>query len=59
MLHYTHSEEVGAAIDVQTKSGSSDTTADLASHGLRTNAWKNWSAMKVANELFAKFFPYV
>ena len=31
MLHYTHSQEVVAAIDVQTKSG-----ADLAMPGLRT-----------------------
>ena len=44
VLHYTHSEEVVATIDVQTESGSSQTTVDLARRGLRTTAGKNWSA---------------
>ena len=43
-VHYTHFEKVGAIIDVQTESGSSQTTADLARRGLRTTTWKNWSA---------------
>ena len=44
VLHYTHFEKVVATIDVQTESGSSQTTADLARHGLKTTAGKNWSA---------------
>ena len=44
VLHYTHCEKVFATIDVQTESGSSQTTADLARRGLRTTAGKNWSA---------------
>ena len=47
MLHYTHCEKVVATIDVQTESGSSQTTADLARRGLRTTAGKNWSANRL------------